>query len=117
MFTLTAEAHHATTLLRYAGDMCLADVPSLSRQLEEQVRAPRIRQVALDLSRVGKADRSGLGALVRASTLARGMGRRLVLLSVAPHVVTLLQQAEIEGFFPTFDTEEELLGSASGLAG
>lgn len=112
MFSLRAETQPALVILRFAGDMCLPDVPSFSSQLEEFVRTPRLRQIALDLSRVRRVDRSGLGVLVVASTLARALGRRLVLLRVAPHVLQLMRQAEIEGFFPAFETEEELTGSA-----
>lgn len=110
MFTLQAESHKNVVVLRYLGDMQLPDVPQFSRQLDEHLLAPGIKQVVLDLSHVGKVDTSGLGVLVSASTKSRGHGRRLVLLMPAPHVADLLKKVEIEGFFPTFDTEEELKG-------
>jgi anti-sigma B factor antagonist len=37
-------------------------------------------------------------------------GRRLVLLCLAPHIDKLLKEAEIEGFFATCESEEELKG-------
>ena len=110
MFTLQAESHKNVTVLRYLGDMLLPDVPQFSRQLEAHLLAPGIKQVILDLSHVDKVDSSGLGVLVSASTKSRGHGRRLVLLTPAPHVAELLKKVEIEGFFPTFDSEEELKG-------
>ena len=55
-------------------------------------------------------DNAGLGVLVSISTKLQGRGRRLVLLNPAPHVAQLLKDAEIEGFFPTCESEEELKG-------
>ena len=110
MFTLQAESHKNVTVLRYLGDMLLPDVPQFSRQLEAHLLAPGIKQVILDLSHVDKVDSSGLGVLVSASTKSRGHGRRLVLLTPAPHVAELMKKVEIEGFFPTFDSDEELKG-------
>ncbi|SDF47099.1 STAS domain-containing protein [Desulfovibrio legallii] len=110
MFTLLAESHNNVTVLRLTGDMLLPDVPDLNRQLEAYILAPGIRQVVLDLSQVEKVDASGLGVLVSASTKGRSQGRRLVLLTPAPPVEELLRRSEIEGFFPTFYSEEELKG-------
>lgn len=110
MFSLQAESHNKVTVLRLAGDMVLPDVPDLSRQLDAYILAPGIRQVVLDLSEVNKLDASGLGVLVSASTKGRSQGRRLVLLTPAPHVTDLLRKSEIEGFFPTFYSEEEIKG-------
>ena len=110
MFNLQAESHTKVTVLRLTGDVLLPDVAQFSRQLEEHLLAPGIRQVVLDLSLVSRIDKSGLGVLVSASTKGRGHGRRLVLLTPAPHVAQLLKEVEIEGFFPMFDSEEELKG-------
>ncbi|QCC85711.1 STAS domain-containing protein [Desulfovibrio desulfuricans] len=110
MFELKAESHTGVTVLRYSGNLLLGDVAQFSKLLEDHLLASGIRQVVLDLSRVEKVDTSGLGVLVSASTKGRGRGRRLVLLMPAPHVAELLRKAEIEGFFPTFESEEELKG-------
>lgn len=110
MFDLQAESHKKVTILRLTGDILLPDVAQFSLQLEGCLLAPGISQVVLDLSHAGKMDNAGLGVLVSASTKGRGRGRRLVLLTPAPHVAQLLKEAEIEGFFPTFDSEEELKG-------
>ena len=93
MFSLQAESHNKVTVLRLAGDMVLPDVPDLSRQLDAYILAPGIRQVVLDLSEVNKLDASGLGVLVSASTKGRSQGRRLVLLTPAPHVTDLLRKS------------------------
>ena len=110
MFALKAESHPHVTILRFEGDMCLSDVAQLTKELEAHLFAPHIRELVLDLSTVGKVDTAGLGVLVSINTRGLGMRHRLVLLKPARHVVALLRQAEIEGFFPTFDSEEELKG-------
>ena len=110
MFELKAESHTNVMVLRYHGNLLLPDVAQFSKLLEQYLLSPDIRQVVLDLSRVEKVDTSGLGVLVSASTKGRGRGHRLVLLMPAPHVAELLRKAEIEGFFPTFESEEELKG-------
>lgn len=110
MFSLTAESHPHVTVLRYTGDMCLPDVAQITKALEDYLLAPHIRQIVLDLSKVGKVDTSGLGVLISINTKGYSLRRRLVLLNPAPHVADLLRKAEIEGFFPTFENEEELKG-------
>lgn len=117
MFHLQAESHKKVTILGLTGGVLLPDVAEFSRQLEGYLLAPDISQVILDLSRAGKMDNAGLGVLVSASTKGQGRGRRLVLLMPAPHVAQLLKDAEIEGFFPTFDSEEELKGHIPDAAG
>ncbi|MBQ9405109.1 MAG: STAS domain-containing protein [Desulfovibrio sp.] len=110
MFALKAEMHPHVTILRYEGDMCLPDVAQLTKELEAYLFSSHLRQLVLDLSAVGKVDTAGLGVLVSINTRGLGLRRRLVLLKPAAHVEALLRKVEIEGFFPTFETEEELKG-------
>ena len=90
MFDLQAELYNKIIILRLTGDILLADV--------------------VDLSRAGRMDNAGLGVLVSISTKLQGRGRRLILLCPAPPVAQLLKDAEVEGFFPTYESEEELKG-------
>ncbi len=110
MFTLLAESHTDVTIVRLSGDMLLADVAQLNRELDQYLLAPDVSQIVLDLSRIERVDTSGLGVLVSESTKLLNMGRRLILLTPSPQVAQLLKKAEIEGFFPTFESEEELNG-------
>lgn len=110
MFTLLAESHKDVTIVRLRGDMLLADVAQLNRELDEYLLSPDVSQIVLDLSGIGRVDNSGLGVLVSKSTGLLNTGRRLVLLTPSPQVAQLLKKVEIEGFFPTFESEEELKG-------
>jgi anti-sigma B factor antagonist len=110
MFSLQAESHKKVTILRLTGDVLLANASEFNSKLEEYMFAPDISQLVIDLSQTGRMDNAALGVLVSLNTKGLGHGRRLVLLMPAPHVVQLLKEALIEGFFPTFDSEEELQG-------
>lgn len=110
MFTLLAESHKDVIILRLSGDMLLADVAQLNPELDAYLLSPGVSQIVLDLNRIERVDTSGLGVLVSKSTKILNTGRRLVLLNPSPQVARLLKKVEIEGFFPTFDNEEELKG-------
>lgn len=110
MYRLHAEEHKNITVLRLTGQVVLPDVPAFSTELESHLLAENIREVALDLSMVECMDSSGLGVLISVCTKARSMGHRLILLTPSPHVAQLLKEAKIEGFFPLFESEEELKG-------
>ncbi|MDR1776778.1 MAG: STAS domain-containing protein [Desulfovibrio sp.] len=110
MFALESNVYKKVTVLRLTGDVLIEDVQEFTNQLEAWLLAPRVREVALDLSRVGSMDHAGLGVLVSASTKSRSRGCRLVLLAPAPHVKQLLQQVGIEEFFPMYESEDEMQG-------
>lgn len=111
MFDLQTEQHGNMLIMRLHGSVLISDAIAFDRQLATLTASAHITQAVLDLSEVKAIDRAGLGVLVSMSTRYRGRGRRLVLLSPAPHVVQLLQETKIEGFFPTFYNEEELKGT------
>ncbi|MDR2573819.1 MAG: STAS domain-containing protein [Desulfovibrio sp.] len=110
MFELEPKAYKKVTVLCLTGDVLIEDTQEFSRQLESHLFAPDVREVALDLSRTGRMDNAGLGVLVSASSKSRSRGRRLVLLSPAPHVTQLLKEVGIEEFFPMYESEDELQG-------
>lgn len=110
MFELTPETQGATLSLHLTGSVLLPDVVSFNKVMREYSKLPNITQIVLDLGSVEKMDHSGLGVLVSLNTSMQRYGRRLVLSHIAPHVEKLLVEAEIEGFFPTVESEEELRG-------
>ena len=110
MFQLEPEKQGATLSLHLKGSVLLPDVVAFNKIMREYSKQPDINQLILDLSTVEKMDRAGLGVLVSLNTSMQRYGRRLVLSHLAPHVEQLLKDAEIEGFFPTVESEEELRG-------
>lgn len=110
MFTLIPEPHDDVLILRLTGDVCLTDAVNFNHQMDGYLASPKVRQLVLDMSKTGKIDRSCLGVLVSLNTTLQGQGRRIVLLAPAPHVQQILLAAELEGFFPIYESEEEFHG-------
>ena len=97
MYELSPNLQGTTLSLGLIGDVTLDDVVAFT-------------QLVLNLSQVSSMDAAGLGVLVSLNTSMQRYGRRLVLLCLAPHIDKLLKEAEIEGFFATCESEEELKG-------
>lgn len=110
MYSLEPRLQGTTMTLHLTGDVLMDDVVSFNKVMREHSKTPNITQLVLDLSRVERMNQAGLGVLVSLNTSMQRYGRRLVLLSPAPHVEKLLEEAQIEGFFPTCESEEELKG-------
>lgn len=114
MFELELERYGQITVAHFKGDMVLETAVQLRSRLEEALKTPKVKDVALDLTTVGNIDSTGLGALVGASTSARAMGKRLMLYRPAPNVLDMLERSEISGFFPLLDDEDELRARLPG---
>lgn len=109
MFTLETEKYSTIILIHLKGEMCLVDAIDLRSQLENVIKTASPRDIALDLWAVSKVDSSGLGAVVGAGATARSAGKRLMLYRPAPLVVECMETADILGFFPLLEDEEDLL--------
>ena len=110
MFKIEPEYHGEILILRITGDIVLADAVDFNTQMEDLLASDKISQAVIDLARVGKIDSSCLGVMVSLNTIYQNQGRRIVLLRPAAHVQEVLRQTEIEGFFPTFSSEDSFRG-------
>lgn len=110
MYTLEPNLQGSTLSIILSGTVHLDDVISLNDVLRKHSKTPGIKQLVLDLGSVSEMDISGLGVLVSLNTSMQRYGRRLVLQRTPPPIEKLLEQAEIEGFFPMCESEEELKG-------
>lgn len=110
MFSLESHLQGATLTLRLTGDVIIPYVVAFNDTVREHSKTPGITQLVLDMSQAGKMDLSGLGALVSLNTSMQRYGRRLVLMQIPDHIANLLKKAEIEGFFASCESEEELKG-------
>lgn len=110
MFNLEANQQDSTLSLRLTGDVLIRDVVAFNDVMRQYSKTPNITQLVLDLSGVGKMDLSSLGALVSLNTSMQRYGRRLVLMRTPEHIEELMKIAEIEGFFASCESEEELKG-------
>lgn len=110
MYKLEPEILGNTLSLHLSGKVLLDDAVAFNNEMREYSKKPNISQLVLNMSGVESMDNAGLGALVSLNTSMQRYGRRLVLSHLTPHVEKLLEDAEIEGFFPTVESEEELKG-------
>lgn len=110
MFELQPQVQGTTLTLLLKGDVLFEDVVRFNKIMREYSKKPNLSNLVLDLGMVGRMENSGLGVLVSLNTSMQRYGRRLVLLHPAPHIQELLKTAEIEGFFPTCESLEELKG-------
>ena len=110
MFDLEATRHESSLIIRLSGDILMPDVMSFMKSMEGHCAVADISQIVLDLSGVARMDAPCLGVIVSLSTKMQSRGRRIVLLSPSAGIVHLLREEEIEGFFPTCQSEEELRG-------
>lgn len=112
MFQIEQDLQGQALCLRLKGSVLIPDVVAFNKIMREHSKLPNIKQLILDMSSVERMDQSGLGVLVSLNTSMQRYGRRLVLSHIPPHIEALLEEAEIEGFFPTVEIEEELRGFA-----
>lgn len=110
MYALEPNLQASTLTVALNGDVTLTDIASFNDALREHSKTPGIRQLVLDLAGLGQMDLAGLGVLVSLNTSMQRYGRRLVLQRAPAQVEELLREAEIEGFFPLCESEEELKG-------
>lgn len=108
MYSLDVERYENIVVGRFHGDLVLDNAVALRSDLDLVIKSIKVKDLALDLSKAGKVDTSGIGALVGACTSARSRGKRLMLYSPAPHVLKTLNDAEISGFFPMVEDEGDL---------
>ena len=108
MFTLEPNLQASTLSVALSGSVLMDDVVAFNDSLREHSKTPGIKQLVLDMDGLERMDISGLGALVSLTTSMQRYGRRLVLQRVPPLVEKLMEKAEIEGFFPMCESEEEL---------
>ena len=69
--------------------------------------------LAIDMSEVKFVDSAGLCALVSSLRLARDMGVRMVLCSLADTVRLVLEISQLDRVFEIFDSYEEVMASCS----
>lgn len=110
MFEIVPDLQGTTMTLLLKGDVLFEDVVSFNTVMRDYSKKPKLTHLVLDLSLVGAMDNAGLGVLVSLNTSMQRYGRKLALLNPAPHIQTLLKNAEIEGLFPVCESLEELKG-------
>ena len=78
-----------------------------SQRIAGLLTARRVRGIMIEMSAVDVIDSAGLGELVVLYTRAGEQGRRLCLLSPAPHLVRLLETTRLSGILRHFAALED----------
>lgn len=118
MYQLEAKKHGNALTVQIGGELLMPDMVDFMARMEGLCATEGVAQIVLDTGNLARMDPAGLGVIVSLSTRTQSRGRRIVLLRPGPLLQKLLQNAEIEGFFPTCESEEELRGyipEASGV--
>jgi anti-anti-sigma regulatory factor len=101
------------------GDFAIArpDVPltiqhsaAIKENLTNLAEMEGLREVALDLSRIEKADPTGIGELMYGTTIFRANGRKLYIYRPSRTVNSLLEELEVSRMFPQIPDAEALIG-------
>lgn len=110
MFELESQTNGPILTLILKSDVLFEDAVNFNDTMRGYSKTPNITHLILDLAQAGNMDNAALGVLVSLNTSMQRYGKKLVLLHPAPHFNKLMQDAEIEGLFPTCESIEELKG-------
>ena len=101
------------SILDVSGRITMADGSAVLREVVEQVIQEGCRKILLNLRDVGYIDSSGIGELVRTSTMLRRLGGQMKLVNPSERVRVLL---EITRLSTVFDTELDEVTAIASLA-
>jgi anti-sigma B factor antagonist len=97
-------------VVKLAGEVDMSHSPGVHQALVE-VLEKRPGRLVIDLTEVSYMDSSGVGILVDALRRVRVSGGKLVLVAVAPRVLSVLQITKLDQFFEMHPTLQEALGT------
>lgn len=92
------------TVVTVRGELDIATAPELERRIEPVLATQGPPLIALELSRLGFCDSSGLGLLVRLWKRVQQDDGRMVLVQVPEHLSALLQRTGLDRLFTCEDT-------------
>ena len=101
----------ADTLLTVEGVIKLGESAEFFARTLERVLAEDGRHVLVEMSKINYMDSTGIGELVGYLGRFKEAKRRLILINPAERVRRLLQVAQLDDLFPTFDSVEAALAA------
>jgi len=97
-------------ILDLAGDLTAGHCPALTQQVK-QLLSLGTRKIAVNLSRVGYADSTGLGSLVASFTSVRNQDGALRLVNPSPVISAAIQVTLLDRVIQTYAREADALAS------
>ena len=108
---LTTREDGDITILTVTGDLVIGEPETTFKKAITRLLEEGRVNLLVDLSAVGFLDSSGLGALVRALTLAQKEGGSAKLLHAGPQVRKLLQMTKLDSVFEIHEDLEAAVSS------
>ena len=108
---LTTRDDGGITILTVTGDLVIGEPETTFKKAITRLLEEGRVNLLVDLSAVGFLDSSGLGALVRALTLAQKEGGSAKLLHAGPQVRKLLQMTKLDSVFEIHEDMEAAVSS------
>jgi anti-sigma B factor antagonist len=108
---LTTKEDGGVTILTVVGDLVIGDSETTFKRTITRLLEEGHVNLLVDLAAVGFLDSSGLGALVRALTLAQKEGGQAKLLHAGPQIRKLLQMTKLDSVFEIHDDLEAAVSS------
>ena len=101
----------ADTLLTVEGVIKLGESAEFFARTLERVLAEDGRNVYVDMAKINYMDSTGIGELVGYLGRFKEAKRRLILINPADRVRRLLQVAQLDDLFPTFDSLDSAIAA------
>jgi anti-sigma B factor antagonist len=108
---LTTREDGSVTIVTVTGDLVIGEAETTFKKAVTRLLEEGRINLLVDLSAVGFLDSSGLGALVRALTLAQKEGGQTKLLHAGAQVRKLLQMTKLDSVFEIHEDLEAALSS------
>lgn len=99
---------------KMSGELDLLTAPSFKERVDRELRATGSPNLVLNLRNLDFVDSTGLGAILGRMRQVTSSGGRLVLSSVPPKVMSMLEMAGLASLIPIARTEEDAFRLASG---
>lgn len=105
------QANGNTVVVEVSGQVDLSNSTQLRKVLLREIKDNRVARLAVNMSRVGYIDSSGVASLVEGLKAARDAGSRLMLVGVIGSAREVLQLSRLLKVFELYDTEEQALAT------
>jgi anti-sigma B factor antagonist len=99
------------TILTVVGDLVIGEAETTFKKTVTRLLEEGRVNLLVDMAGVGFLDSSGLGALVRALTLAQKEGGQAKLVHAGPQVLKLLQMTKLDSVFEIHEDLEAAVSS------
>jgi anti-sigma B factor antagonist len=108
---LTTREDGGVTIVTVVGDLVIGEAETTFKRTVTRLLEEGRVNLLVDLAAVGFLDSSGLGALVRALTLAQKDGGHAKLLHAGPQIRKLLQMTKLDSVFEIHEDLEAAVSS------